>query len=132
MLRVFGATNYKKNDNNITRTCHWVFFNDFSVSDTTPGKSSNIYIFISGCVAVINDSNDPNAQQFLRGHDDSLTCLAISNNGQVIATGQKGENADCCLWDSQTLKLAHRLAEHEQSVGACAFSHDDVSFLTLQ
>jgi len=90
-------------------------------------RSKSSYVFISGCVCVLNDSSDPHAQQFLRGHDDSLSCLAISNNGNCVATGQKGANADVCLWDFKSHQLVHRLGEHENGVSSINFSHDDVS-----
>ncbi|KAG2389568.1 hypothetical protein C9374_014128 [Naegleria lovaniensis] len=94
-------------------------------------KQSNCFVFISGSVAVMNDSEDPNAQRFMRGHDDRVSCLAFANHGHLIATGQQGENADVCLWDTSSLQLTQRLGEHEKCVGAVAFSHDDKLLATV-
>jgi len=44
-------------------------------------------ISISGGCVVISDINDPHQQSFLREHDDQITCLAISHDGSLIASG---------------------------------------------
>ncbi len=44
-------------------------------------------ISISGGCLVISDINDPHKQSFLRGHDDQITCLAISPDGNLLASG---------------------------------------------
>ncbi len=36
------------------------------------------YIYISGGCVVIANVTDPHNQQFLRGHDDNVTCIALS------------------------------------------------------
>jgi len=34
---------------------------------------------IAGASIIVGDLTDPHNQYFLRGHDDQITCLAISN-----------------------------------------------------
>ena len=60
-----------------------------------------------GAAVCINDLNDPHQQSFLRGHDDSISCLTLSKTGRLLASGQKGRNSDVCVWDfnSRTLKF---------------------------
>lgn len=45
------------------------------------------FIYISGGCIVVSDLTDPHNQHFLRGHDDQVTCLAVSNKGELVASG---------------------------------------------
>ena len=55
-------------------------------------------------------------QTFLRGHDNQITCMSVSRSGNLIATGQRGDNADVIIWDYQTRSLKHRLNSHDHCV----------------
>lgn len=46
------------------------------------------YIYIAGGVIIIAEMNDPNKQTILRGHDEEVTCVALSHNGKIIASGK--------------------------------------------
>ena len=46
------------------------------------------FIYIAGGCIVICDLKDPHQQSFLRGHDDQITCLAISVTGKMLASGK--------------------------------------------
>ena len=58
-------------------------------------------------------------QQFFKGHDDDISCLAIHPDRQLVASGQVagiGETGNCpyvCVWDTraagQTLKQVQRI-----------------------
>ena len=45
---------------------------------------------------LVGSLQDPHQQDFLRGHDDFITCLAISHNGQLAASGQQGRTYYVC------------------------------------
>jgi WD40 repeat protein len=49
----------------------------------------------------------------------------MSNRGHIIATGQRGDNADIVIWDFAAKKAAFRLSEHDHEVAVLDFSHDD-------
>lgn len=83
------------------------------------------YIYIAGGVIIIAEMNDPNKQKLIRGHDDVITCIALSNNGKLIASGQKGENSDILLWDYVTRNVIFTLSEHDYEVSCLQFSKDD-------
>ena len=89
------------------------------------------YIFSSGASLVIGDLIDPHAQEFLRRHDDAITCTALSRSGQLIASGQKGENADVFIWDYATQKVMHRFEEHDFGIQSIAFSEDEKLFASI-
>ena len=46
------------------------------------------YVLVAGCSVVIGDLSDPHSQNFLTAHDDQITCIAIANNGSLIASGK--------------------------------------------
>lgn len=46
------------------------------------------YIYIAGGVIIIAEMNDPNKQKLMRGHDDEVTCIALSRNGKLLASGK--------------------------------------------
>lgn len=45
------------------------------------------YIYIAGGVIIVAEMNDPNKQKIIRGHDDEVTCIALSNDGKLLASG---------------------------------------------
>ena len=83
------------------------------------------YILIAGSSIVVRDIQDPHNQHFLTAHDDFISCLAVSNNGSLLASGQKGENSDIVVWNFGTKQATYRLSEHDHEVCHLAFSHDD-------
>ncbi|OWZ12377.1 hypothetical protein PHMEG_00014482 [Phytophthora megakarya] len=113
---------------------------------TTDGK----YLIYSLGLAVVVKDIKRNTQCFLRGHTDVITCLAISNDGSKLASGQqsksRGSKAPILVWDlaEATNKLSlsanggdsdrddnfvtYRLVLHMGKVQALAFSARD-SFL---
>lgn len=62
------------------------------------------FVYISGACIVITDLADPHKQDFLREHDDQITCLSISHDGKLIASGQRGDNSDVIIWSYQYMK----------------------------
>lgn len=54
-----------------------------------PNDKDSIIYNIGGLL-VIENINDKHQQQFLRGHDMEISAIAISNSGNLIATGQLG------------------------------------------
>jgi WD40 repeat protein len=79
---------------------------------------------VGGCV-VISDLADEHFQLFLRGHDDDITTLKVSRSGRYLVTGQRGHNADVCLWDATNFRIVQRFSELERGVLAVDISHDD-------
>eukprot|EP00940_MAST-03C_sp_MAST-3C-sp2_P002750 g2750.t1 len=71
---------------------------------------------------------------FLRGHSNKISCLALSNNGKMLASGQEthmGFVADTIIWDLETLSIKHRLKLHKGSVVDCSFNNEDEFLATL-
>ena len=83
------------------------------------------YIFSSGASLVIGDLIDQHSQQFLRRHDDSITCIALSASGRMLASGQRGENSNIYVWDFESQQLVYSFEEHDFAVQHIAFSEDE-------
>ncbi|CAE7473627.1 CFAP52 [Symbiodinium sp. CCMP2592] len=83
------------------------------------------YVKAVGGVIIIGDLEDPHEQVFCQGHDDFITCLTVSHNGQMLASGQQGQNADVLLWSFETKSQLACFQEQDHGIDALAFSHDD-------
>ncbi len=92
--------------------------------------NANDYVLIAGASIIVGDINDPHNQHFLRGHDDQITCLDLSCNGKMIASGQRGDSSDILIWDYENKKAVFRLSEHDQQVDCLHFSHDDLLLIS--
>lgn len=69
-------------------------------------------IYPLGSTVVLRDKHDPKAQEFLQGHTDKVSCVALSSSGRYLASGQStylGFVADIIIWDLETRSLVHRL-----------------------
>eukprot|EP00933_Yihiella_yeosuensis_P070649 TRINITY_DN78795_c0_g1_i1.p1 TRINITY_DN78795_c0_g1~~TRINITY_DN78795_c0_g1_i1.p1 ORF type:complete len:613 (+),score=88.29 TRINITY_DN78795_c0_g1_i1:61-1899(+) len=78
-----------------------------------------------GGVIIVGDLNDPHEQVFLHGHDDFITCLAVSHGGHMCASGQQGANADVILWSLDSRRQLHCFQEQDHGIDCVTFSHDD-------
>jgi len=78
----------------------------------------------------LNDSQ----KVYLRGHTDNVTCIAVSNTGKYIASGQQthmGFKADIIVWDYEQRQLFHTFTLHKVKVQALAFSPNDLYLVSL-
>jgi hypothetical protein len=70
-----------------------------------PDGSTIIYPL--GSTVVLRDKLDPRSQEFLQGHTDRVTCLAMSPSGRFLASGQAtymGYVADIIIWVSERVQ----------------------------
>lgn len=91
-------------------------------------------LYTLGSCVVIREIGNPRATEFLTGHSDKVSCLAISKSGRYIASGQithMGFQADICVFDWQTRKLVHRMLLHKVKVQALSFSADEQYLASL-
>jgi WD40 repeat protein len=58
----------------------------------------------------------------LKGHTNQVSSLAISYNGQIIASGSSDKTIK--LWDLQTGELLHTLEGHSDGVTSLAISQN--------
>ena len=89
------------------RACYWYI--DHTRWFTLPSQWARVHVRRRARIIVCN-FDDPHDQSFLRGHDDSVVCVALSPHGTYVASGQSGENADAIVWDYATKSLKFRLS----------------------
>jgi WD40 repeat protein len=78
-----------------------------------------------GAIFVVNDG----VQQTLEGHTDTITRLAFSNDGTLLASASRDNTA--ILWDTTTwTQVGLPLADHDNWVLDLAFNNDDTFLAT--
>ena len=84
-------------------------------------------IFPLGCTIIVRHVVS-RAQTFLQGHDNEITCLTVSKNGNLLASGQKthsGFQADIIVWNFGSKTQLYKLRMHKVSVVTLSFSYDE-------
>lgn len=89
------------------------------------------YIYLAGSCVVIANVQDSHQQEFVRGHDDNVTCLCLSKTGQWLVSGQRGVNANVCVWRYADRQIIFRLEEHDFGVKCVCMTDDERLLLTL-
>ncbi|WIA35025.1 hypothetical protein OEZ86_003516 [Tetradesmus obliquus] len=85
--------------------------------DVHRATSNNIWVNCNGhivtyaaAVCVVYDAA-AHKQQYFRGHDDDICCLALAPDKRIAASGQLGKDPTVLVWDSvsctQLARLAH-------------------------
>jgi len=110
---------------------HMIGFNGSAKSPLHVHPNGNDVVYAQGGCIVIADLRDPHKQSFLRGHDDTVTCLALSATGKHVVSGQKGENCDVVVWDFEARAEVYRFQEHDHGVAAVELSADERFLMTV-
>ncbi|MYF98546.1 WD40 repeat domain-containing protein, partial [Candidatus Poribacteria bacterium] len=66
------------------------------------------------------DFNDNKVISRLEGHSADITCLAYSNDGKILASGDA--NKEIIVWDIEKQKERIRLKRHRNTINALAFA----------
>jgi WD40 repeat protein len=69
-----------------------------------------------------------NEQLTLNGHSGKISCVAISPDGKIVATGSEDHLAK--LWDASTGKLLWTLEGHGEAISSVAFAPDGKTLAT--
>src|SRR5262245_33452230 len=67
-------------------------------------------------------------QASLKGHKHTITCLAFSRDGRLLASGSKDTTVK--IWDWRARKCLATLEGHVDMVVAVSFSHDSKKLAT--
>eukprot|EP01029_Cantina_marsupialis_P023861 TRINITY_DN60145_c1_g2_i1.p1 TRINITY_DN60145_c1_g2~~TRINITY_DN60145_c1_g2_i1.p1 ORF type:complete len:2255 (-),score=740.92 TRINITY_DN60145_c1_g2_i1:196-6960(-) len=81
-----------------------------------------IFPAASAVVCMASDKGQARSQTFFTEHNDTVTCVDVHPDGQIIASGQQGYGACVMLWDSRTLVLRRCLTGHVGGVLLVAFN----------
>jgi WD40 repeat protein len=97
-------------------------------------SESKVMIYSMGSSIVLEDPDDKHRQEFLRGHDADISCIALSPSGELIASGQvgsytkSGQQAPVVVWDFAARASVYVLEGLTGKVSHLCFSPDG-SFL---
>ncbi|XP_055662481.1 WD repeat-containing protein 90 isoform X3 [Falco peregrinus] len=95
---------------------------------------TGFFAYTCGCIIVVEDLHSGSQNHWL-GHAEEISTLAVSHDGQVLASasGQTNGDSHCqiCIWNIQDGVCTANLFHHETQVQAMAFSRDDRFLITL-
>uniref|UniRef100_A0A061RFE0 Wd40 repeat protein n=2 Tax=Tetraselmis sp. GSL018 TaxID=582737 RepID=A0A061RFE0_9CHLO len=96
----------------------------------SPSSEGLIY-YAAGRNLVAMKEDDPLKQDFMCGHKGNITCIAVSADGSMIATGCEGRASDVVVWDAASRAEKFRFCEHDHCVSCLAFSADSRLLLSI-
>eukprot|EP00854_Cymbomonas_tetramitiformis_P014159 gene14159-16744_t len=102
----------------------------------TNNLTGNVFYINTGEVAyyvatlgvLLNKDSRGRSQRFFLGHDQEITCIAVTRGRDTVATGQNGRKPVVLVWSPKKLEELARL-EHPpgyDGIGALTFSADGV------
>uniref|UniRef100_I3KVN4 WD repeat domain 90 n=1 Tax=Oreochromis niloticus TaxID=8128 RepID=I3KVN4_ORENI len=91
-----------------------------------------LFAYSCGCVVVVEDLHT-GSQRHLQGHREEISCLAVTNDAQTIASagGTNSSRSLISIWDVQSGTCRHSVSYHSGAVQCLAFSRDDRFFLSV-
>lgn len=133
---IFPPTNAPKSFDTSAPTesleLEWVYGYQGQSCRNNIGISANGQIvYHAAAVGIIMDAN-ATKQSYHIGHGDDITCLALSHNHSVVATGECGKLPALRIWspaDGQLLSQAKDF--HKRAICQAAFSADDSEIITV-
>ncbi|XP_062304355.1 cilia- and flagella-associated protein 52 [Osmerus eperlanus] len=108
-------------------------FNGHVFSGLQVHPDSEHLIYPLGCTIIVKSIKD-GKQEFLHGHTNNVSCVAVSQSGKYIASGQvtfMGFKADIIIWDYAKKDIHARLQLHKAKVEGLAFSPNDKYLVSL-
>ncbi|KAF6734778.1 WD repeat-containing protein 90 [Oryzias melastigma] len=90
-----------------------------------------LFAYSCGCVVVVEYLHT-GSQRHLQGHTEEISCLAITNDAQIIASAAASSDGSLiCIWDVQSGACSRTISYHRGAVQSLAFSRDDRFFLSI-
>uniref|UniRef100_A0A3Q4I1F2 WD repeat-containing protein 90 n=1 Tax=Neolamprologus brichardi TaxID=32507 RepID=A0A3Q4I1F2_NEOBR len=91
-----------------------------------------LFAYSCGCVVVVEDLHT-GSQRHLQGHREEISCLAVTNDAQTIASagGTNSSRSLISIWDVQSGTCRRSVSYHSGAIQCLAFSRDDRFFLSV-
>ncbi|KAK3270161.1 hypothetical protein CYMTET_21428 [Cymbomonas tetramitiformis] len=107
----------------------------------TNNLTGNVFYINTGEVAyyvatlgvLLNKDSRGRSQRFFLGHDQEITCIAVTRGRDTVATGQNGRKPVVLVWSPKKLEELARL-EHPpgyDGIGALTFSADGTKVVVV-
>ncbi|XP_070962859.1 WD repeat-containing protein 90 [Oncorhynchus clarkii lewisi] len=94
---------------------------------------TGLFAYSCGCVVVVENLHTGSQRHWL-GHTEEISCLAVTNDAQTVASaagGSGGSRSLICIWNVQDGTCSNTISYHRGAVQALSFSRDDFFFLTV-
>uniref|UniRef100_A0A3Q3VM96 Uncharacterized protein n=1 Tax=Mola mola TaxID=94237 RepID=A0A3Q3VM96_MOLML len=91
-----------------------------------------LFAYSCGSVVVVEYLHK-GTQRHLQGHTEEISCLAITNDAQTVASASgssSGSRSLICIWDVQNGMCRNTISYHKGEVQSLTFSSDDQFFLS--
>ncbi|KAM9336626.1 WD repeat-containing protein 90 [Symphorus nematophorus] len=92
-----------------------------------------LFAYSCGSVVVVEYLHT-GSQRHLAGHSEEISCLAVTNDAQTLASaagGSEGSRSLICIWDVQNGTCRNTISYHRGAVQSLTFSRDDRFFLSV-
>ncbi|XP_072229948.1 WD repeat-containing protein 90 [Leuresthes tenuis] len=92
-----------------------------------------LFAYSCGCVVVVEYLHT-GSQRHFKGHTEEISCLAVTNDAQTLASaagGSSGSRSLICIWDVQNGTCLSTISYHKGAVQSLTFSRDDRFFLSV-
>uniref|UniRef100_A0A3Q2Y4U8 WD repeat-containing protein 90 n=1 Tax=Hippocampus comes TaxID=109280 RepID=A0A3Q2Y4U8_HIPCM len=91
-----------------------------------------LFAYSCGGVVVVENVNS-GRQRHLQGHREEISCLAISNDAQMMASaaGKSANKSLICIWAIPSGACLSTISYHRGAVQSLAFSKDDRFLLSI-
>ncbi|CAJ1080870.1 WD repeat-containing protein 90 isoform X1 [Xyrichtys novacula] len=92
-----------------------------------------LFAYSCGCLVVV-ECLHTGSQSHLHGHSEEISCLAVTNDAQMIASasgGSDGTRSLICIWDIRNGSCLKTISHHRGAVQSLTFSRDDRFFLSV-
>ncbi|XP_023663948.2 WD repeat-containing protein 90 isoform X2 [Paramormyrops kingsleyae] len=94
---------------------------------------TGLFAYTCGCVVVVEDLHTGTQRHWL-GHSEEVSCLAVTNDAQTVASasgGAGGSRSLICIWNVRDDVRKNTLSYHKGEVQGITFSRDDMFFLSI-
>ncbi|KAE8284342.1 WD repeat-containing protein 90 [Larimichthys crocea] len=108
-------------------------YNGNGRSNMVWSPDQGLFAYSCGCVVVVEYLHT-GSQRHLQGHSEEISCLAVTNDAQTVASaagGSHGNRSLICIWDVQNGSCRNTISYHKGTVQSLAFSRDDRFFLSV-
>ncbi|KAM3592554.1 uncharacterized protein V6R79_021158 [Siganus canaliculatus] len=92
-----------------------------------------LFAYSCGCVVVVEYLHTGRQRHF-QGHSEEISCLAVTNDAQIVASAAGGRNGGrslICIWEIQSGKSLNTISYHKGAVQSLTFSRDDRFLLSV-
>ena len=93
-------------------------------------RDGNNLLYACTTVAIVHDLKR-DEQRFLLGHTNAISAMALSTEGNILATAQEGRFAHARLWNWETGTCIGILRGSDRPIATIEFSPDDQRFVVV-